>query len=88
MVCSPAWHLRVGGLEFVLQTLAALHPLGPGLRARRRRRGSRSLPSPLMAAQWREAGAAGLAEVWCSELQLEADMWSHINGVRGLWDTV
>lgn len=64
MVCSPAWHVRVGSMEFAFQTPAGLHPLGPGLEARRRKGESESLPSPLIIGWWREGGASGLTEVW------------------------
>lgn len=63
MVCSPAWHLRAGGVEFALQAPARLHPLGVGLKARRREGESRILPSPLKTGQWREEGAAGFTKV-------------------------
>lgn len=65
-MCSFAWHHRVGGLGYAFQTPAPLYPfgLGPsGLRARRRKRDSRSLSSHLRTGHGREAGAAGLPEV-------------------------
>lgn len=88
MVCSPAWHLRAGGVEVALQVPARLHPLGVGLKARRRGE-SRILPSPLKTGQWREGGAAGFTGVWGrKDSGWISTGWyggPHTNGVHRLW---
>lgn len=75
MVCSPAWNLRVGGCGVCHVDTCSSPSLDLGSREKRRKIGSRSLPSPLITGQWREAGVAGLPEVWCGGSSVWRLMW-------------